>query len=88
MQFEYGLEVKGSSQKEPIKQLFSSLPFCLSPTQAIEGWVRFMADTNPDNLKDNSFKLWVVDSLGEEHLITTVATRDRKGEVGLRRASA
>ena len=41
-QFEYGLKFEGQNDKEPIKQLCDSLPFCLSPAQAIKGWVRFL----------------------------------------------
>jgi hypothetical protein len=85
--FEYGLGYDEHQDKEPIKQLFSSLPFCLSPQQAVEGWVRFMANTNPDNLKEKAFKLRVVDSLGQEHFISRAATREQKGKIGLRRVS-
>lgn len=84
-QYEYGLEHKDNQDKEPINQLFSSLPFCLSPAQAVEGWVRFMAETNPESLDAKSFKLRVVDSLEVEHPIVKVTTKERKGRIGLRR---
>lgn len=86
--FEYGLGREGFfDTKDAIRQLFSSLPFCLSPGQAVEGWVRFMAkDINPDNIKEKSFQLAVVDSLGTEYPITKAdVARERKREIGLRR---
>jgi len=85
--YEYGLRLEKWDTKEPIKQMFSALPFCLSPAQPVAGWVRFMAkDINPDDIKDKSFKLRVVDSLGEEHPISKVGTgKKSKGEIGLRR---
>jgi hypothetical protein len=86
--YEYGLEAKDLfDEAEPLKQLFSTLPFCLSPSQAVEGWVRFMAkDINPDNIQEKSWKLSVVDSLGVEHPITKTAVGTKKErDIGLRR---
>jgi len=86
--YEYGLEATdGSGEAEPLTQLFSTLPFCLSPSQAVEGWARFMVkDINPDNIQENSWRLNVVDSLGVEHPITRTAVGMKKEQaVGLRR---
>ena len=88
--YEYGLQMeKQGGHAEPIRELFSSLPFALSPAQAVEGWVRFMAkDINPDKIQENSWKLRVVDSLGVEHPITKVGSGSgKKGEIALRRVS-
>jgi hypothetical protein len=83
--YEYGLAHERFGEKEQIKQLFSSLPFCLSPTQRVKGFERFMAkEINPDNIQDKSWKLNVVDSLGDQHPITkTDFGKGQKGKIAL-----
>ena len=89
--YEYGLQMgKESGPAEPITPLFSSLPFALSPLQAVKGWVRFTAkDINADKVTANSWKLRVVDSLDVEHAITKVGDGSgKKGEIALRRLAS
>jgi hypothetical protein len=86
-EFEYGLKATRFDDAEPLKRLFTALPLAMQPKQPIEGWARFMAENiNPDSITEKSWKLSVVDSLGDHHPINKAAIdRENKGEVGIRR---
>jgi hypothetical protein len=87
LEFEYGLKEAQGEDVEPIKQLSNTFPLPLAPEQPVEGWVRFMAkEINADKIAQGTVTLTVIDSLGNEYVISKAATdRERRGEIGLRR---
>ena len=88
-EYEYGLKTKDSQEIEPLKRLFDKLPIALQPRQPADGWVRFMArDINPEKIANDTIVLKVINSIGKEYVISKAATKQRKGEIHLRRLRA
>jgi hypothetical protein len=86
MQFEYGLKPQAGDEAQQIKLLCSSMPVALAPEQPIEGWMRFLAkEVNPDAFDDKTWQFLIVDSVGNEYPLVKISSRERKGEIGLRR---
>jgi hypothetical protein len=86
-EFEYGLRAAQGEDVQPIDQLSDTFPLPLAPEQPVEGWVRFMAkEINADKIIQGTITLTVVDSVGNEYVISRAAIeRERRGEIGLRR---
>ena len=88
--YEYCLNLSSNkldrSKLENLKPLYPSLPVELEAYKPLEGWVHFVVKgVDPEKLRDNrSYKLFMVDSLSNEHPIAKAVTEQREGTVTVR----
>jgi hypothetical protein len=87
--FEYGVEDVGGkplSNALPLHKMEFGLSLPLVSEQPREGWTRFLAkEINPDGVDSKTWKVTVIDSLGNRYPITQTSTGGTKGEIGIRK---
>ncbi len=71
---------------EALPPLSATYPIALDPKKPLEGWLRLLiSEINPVKLDGvTNYNLTIKDSLGIEHPITKIVTRNNRGEISTR----
>jgi hypothetical protein len=75
-----------SARAETINALAPGLPVALESRKPLDGWVHFVIkDVNPKKVdKNQTFQLFIVDSMGRRHPVSRSAGKPRVSEVAVR----
>jgi hypothetical protein len=81
---DYGLD--GDEETQPLKPLITTFPMKVEPGEPLDGWIRFMLrDINPEKINADSWQFAIVDSLGNDHPITSTSAEPKKGQIAFMR---